>query len=111
MTALRPRDDLPELRSGATSTVGSTGRMVPAAIITSSGVGALDALEALDLGSLAGAGGADAGRDAIVLGAQAMALIRAGLAVRAFVLLALARTHLTRTIGGRVVTLEFGVYR
>ena len=105
MTALHPRDDVPELSSGTTS------RAAPAAIITSSGIGALDALEPLDLGSIAGAGGADAGRDAIVLGARAAALIRAGLAVRAFVLLALAHTHITRTIGGRVVTLEFGVYR
>ncbi len=108
MTALRPRDDVPELRS---ATTGSASRTAPAAIITSSGVGALEALEPLDLGGIAGAGGADTGRDAIVLGARAAALIRAGLAVRAFVLLALAHTHLTRTIGGRVVTLEFGVYR
>jgi hypothetical protein len=49
--------------------------------------------------------------DAIGLSAQASMLLRAGLAVHAFVIDALMHADRTLALGGRTVVLEVGVYR
>jgi hypothetical protein len=57
------------------------------------------------------AGGHKSALDLITLSARAWSLLRAGLAVKAFVMTALTRTYRTLLLRGRPVILEFGVYR
>jgi hypothetical protein len=71
--------------------------------------GAIDLAHAIELA--AGEGRDDGTRDAIVLSARASALLRAGLAVRAFILDALTHVERALTLTGKTIVLEFGVYR
>lgn len=91
MTVARPRDPA---RTGNVA-------LPPAA--------AVDLAEALELAGIES--GSDGARDAIVLSARANTLLRAGLAVRAFVFDALVHAERVLTLAGRTIVLEFGVYR
>ncbi|HME81857.1 MAG TPA: hypothetical protein VKF82_07245 [Candidatus Eremiobacteraceae bacterium] len=70
-----------------------------------------DAPEIVDDHEIVPAGGHTPALDLITLSARAWSLVRAGLAVRAFVMTALTRTYRTLVLRGRTVILEFGVYR
>jgi len=71
--------------------------------------GAIDSADSVELGGLDAR--ADATRDAIVLSLQASLLLRAGLAVRALIIDALALVARTVMLEGTTIVLEFGVYR
>lgn len=76
--------------------------------------GAVDAADALDLidgleHSIT-SGGRSLSRDVIALSIRAQLLLRAGLAVRALIIDALAHTYRRITLGGQMVVLELGIY-
>lgn len=71
--------------------------------------GSIAPADALDL--LTASVVSDSSVDAIALSARALALIRAGLAVRALVIYALLDSYRSVIAGGRSLVLECGVYR
>jgi hypothetical protein len=71
---------------------------------------ALDPIEPL-ADSVLGSDARAIARDMIWLSARARLLLRAGLAIHAFVIDALTHTYHTITLGTRTITLEFGLYR
>jgi hypothetical protein len=71
--------------------------------------GAVDLAEAIELGGIEHRD--DDSRDAIILSARASVLVRAGLAVRAFVMDGLLHAQRALTLAGKTIVLEFGVYR
>jgi hypothetical protein len=71
--------------------------------------GAVDLAEAIELAGIEHRDGDS--HDAILLSARASMLLRAGLAVRAFVMDGLMRAQRVLTLAGKTIVLEFGVYR
>jgi hypothetical protein len=74
---------------------------------------AFDALEPVEplAESVLGSDARAIARDTIWLSARARMLLRAGLAIRAFVMDALTHTYQRIALGTRTIVLEFGIYR
>jgi hypothetical protein len=71
--------------------------------------GSLDLAHAIELAGFDTR--ADGASDAIALSGKARVLLRAGLAVRAFLIDALMHADRTLALGAKTIILEFGVYR